>query len=339
MNKKHRVSMKDMAKELGVSIPTISRALNDSPEISKSLKEKIRQLAKDLGYRPNPFAQSLKKGTTKLIGVVVPDFTRHFHASVISGIEAVASEEGYGVVCCNSHECYEDEMQCLESLTSLHVEGIVACLAQDTTDYSHFERLKTLNIPLVFFARTCLPEIFSSVISDGVDGAYQATLHLAQQGCKRIAFVGGPNHLDMTQRRKQGYLDALHESRLQVNPALVRCGSLEFDFAYAATKELLEQDNCPDAILAANDTIIYGVLMATRDLKKRIPEDVAIIGFTDNPDVEYVSPAISAISDKARPMGRLAAKMLLAEVEHGAPVCHEKLDMKLHLRESSLKKK
>ena len=162
-NRQHRISLKDLAKELGVSIATVSRALRNSPEIGAEMQQRVKDLAKRLNYRPNPFAQSLRKEAPKVIGVVVPNLVTHYYASVLDGIEDEARRAGYSVISANSHESYEDEAHAIDNFISLHVEGIIACLAQGTTDYHHFEEIADMGIPLVFFGRTCLTDKFSSV--------------------------------------------------------------------------------------------------------------------------------------------------------------------------------
>ena len=260
--KQHRTSLKDLAKELGVSIATVSRALRSSPEIGKEMQQRVKDLAKKLNYRPNPFAQSLRKEAPRVIGVVVPNLVTHYYAAVLDGIESEARRAGYSVISANSHESFEDEAHAIDNFIGLHVEGIIACLAQTTTDYSHFEELAEMGIPLVFFGRTCLTDRFSSVTANGDEAAQMATQHLIDTGSRRIAFIGGPNHLDMVRRRKHGYLEALRDNRLPIDRDLVACGSIDYQVALAAAKRLLNNENRPDAILAFNDFITFAAFTA-----------------------------------------------------------------------------
>ena len=208
MANQKRTSLKDLATELGVSIATVSRALRSSPEIGQEMQKKVKELAKRLNYRPNPFAQSLRKEAPRVIGVVVPDLVTHYYSAVLDGIEDKAREAGYSVICANTHESCEDEVRAIDNFINLHVEGIIASLSQNTTDYTHFEEIAKMGIPLVFFGRTCLTDKFSCVIANGDIAAQEATQHLIDTGSRRIAFIGGPNHLDMVWRRKHGYLEA-----------------------------------------------------------------------------------------------------------------------------------
>ena len=279
--KQRRTSLKDLADKLGVSIATVSRALRNSHEVGEEMTQKVKKLAKELNYRPNPFAQSLRKEAPRVIGVIVPNLVTHYYAAVLDGIEDYASKLGYSVISSNSHEDHEREAQALDNFLNMHVEGIIACLAQDTTDYSHFEQLHEMGVPLVFFARCCLEDMFSQVVGNGDVAAQEATQHMIETGSRRVAFIGGPNHLDMVRRRKHGYLEALRENRIPIDRDLVVCDKIDFDVARNATLRLLEGENPPDAILAFNDIITYAAFDAIKSKGLRIPEDVAIIGFTD----------------------------------------------------------
>ena len=259
---KHRVSLKDLAQELNVSIATVSRALHSSPEIGKEMQQRVKDLAKKLNYRPNPFAQSLRKEAPKVIGVVVPNLVTHYYAAVLDGIEEEARQAGYSVISANTHEDCEAERVAVDNFIDLHVVGILACLSQSTVDYSHFEEISEMGIPLVFFGRTCLSERFSSVTANGDEAAQQATQHLIDTGSRRIAFVGGPNHLDMVRRRKHGYLEALRENRIPVDRSLVVCDNIDYDVAMRNTVKLLMQPDRPDAVVAFNDIITFAAFNA-----------------------------------------------------------------------------
>ena len=333
--KQHRTSLKDLAKELGVSIATVSRALRSSPEIGKEMQQRVKDLAKKLNYRPNPFAQSLRKEAPRVIGVVVPNLVTHYYAAVLDGIESEARRAGYSVISANSHESFEDEAHAIDNFIGLHVEGIIACLAQTTTDYSHFEELAEMGIPLVFFGRTCLTDRFSSVTANGDEAAQMATQHLIDTGSRRIAFIGGPNHLDMVRRRKHGYLEALRDNRLPIDRDLVACGSIDYQVALAAAKRLLNNENRPDAILAFNDIITFAAFTAIKDSGLRIPEDVALIGFTDDVHAAYVTPRMSAIEDQSHLMGVTACQLLLKAINGDTKVHKKIVPQQLVIRDTS----
>ena len=335
--KQRRTSLKDLADKLGVSIATVSRALRNSHEVGEEMTQKVKQLAKELNYRPNPFAQSLRKEAPRVIGVIVPNLVTHYYAAVLDGIEDYASKLGYSVISSNSHEDHEREAQALDNFLNMHVEGIIACLAQDTTDYSHFEQLHEMGVPLVFFARCCLEDMFSQVVGNGDVAAQEATQHMIETGSRRVAFIGGPNHLDMVRRRKHGYLEALRENRIPIDRNLVVCDKIDFDVARNATLRLLEGENPPDAILAFNDIITYAAFDAIKSKGLRIPEDVAIIGFTDGDTAAFVTPRLSAIMDQAHVQGTKACQLLMKSINGDEKIYKEVVPMILKIRESSEK--
>lgn len=335
--KQRRTSLKDLADKLGVSIATVSRALRNSHEVGEEMTQKVKKLAKELNYRPNPFAQSLRKEAPRVIGVIVPNLVTHYYAAVLDGIEDYASKLGYSVISSNSHEDHEREAQALDNFLNMHVEGIIACLAQDTTDYSHFEQLHEMGVPLVFFARCCLEDMFSQVVGNGDVAAQEATQHMIETGSRLVAFIGGPNHLDMVRRRKHGYLEALRENRIPIDRDLVVCDKIDFDVARNATLRLLEGENPPDAILAFNDIITYAAFDAIKSKGLRIPEDVAIIGFTDGDTAAFVTPRLSAIMDQAHVQGTKACQLLMKSINGDEKIYKEVVPMILKIRESSEK--
>ena len=337
--KQHRTSLKDLAAELGVSMATVSRALHGSHEVSQQMQERVKALAQARNYRPNPFAQSLRKEAPRIIGVIVPNLVTHYYASVLDGIEDYASRNGYSVFSANSHESHVLEEHAVDNFFSLHVDGIIACLAQDTIDYTHYEMLAEADMPLVFFARTCLPDRFSQVVGNGDVAAYDATRHLLEGGARRIAFVGGPNHLDMVKRRKHGYLQALREERIPIDRGLVVCDRIDFDVARRATVALLQLPDRPDAILFFNDILTYAAFDAIKSLGLRIPEDVAIIGFTDGDNAAFVTPTLSAIMDQAHEQGVAACELLIRRIRGDRKIYRKIVPMILKYRESSEKKR
>lgn len=321
-----------------MSIATVSRALRSSPEIGKEMQERVKELAKRLNYRPNPFAQSLRKEAPRMIGVVVPNLVTHYYAAVLDGIEDEAGKAGYSVISANTHEDTAAEVRAIDNFISLHVEGIIACLSQSTTDYSHFEEISKMGIPLVFFGRTCLPELFSSVTANGDEAAQQATQHLIDTGSRRIAFIGGPNHLDMVRRRKHGYLEALRENRIPIDRNLVICEKIDYQWALEATTRLLKEQH-PDAIVAFNDIITFAAFTAIKEQGLHIPDDVALIGFTDDLHAKYVTPRMSAIEDQSHLMGQTACQLLLKNIGGDSKIYKKIVPQKLVIRDTSSRKK
>jgi len=314
MNKKRPISLKDLAIELGVSISTVSRALKNNDEISPQMKERVKNLARKRNYRPNPFAMSLLKNSPRIIGIIVPDIVTHFYSSIISGINDVARENGYSAIITSSYEQFEQEKKCLEDLVNIRVEGVIACLSQETTDYSHFDALFDQNIPLVFFDRVCLPDKFSSVITDNVESAQNATNHFLRTGSKRVAFIGGGNHLEIVRQRKHGYLQALRENKIPIEKELVFCKKIGYDEGYEGALYLLSLPDPPDALLAMNDALAFGAMRAIKDLNLRIPKDVSLIGYTDEEHSNYVEPALTAVTHQTYKIGESACKLLLKQL-------------------------
>ena len=336
--KPRRTSLKDLAERLGVSIATVSRALRNSHEVGDEMKRRVQELAKELNYRPNPFARSLRQEAPRVIGVVLPNLVTHYYAGVLNGIEERARKDGYSVISSNSHESYEKEEAAIDNFVDLHVAGIIACLAQETTNYEHFKSIHQMGIPLVFFARTCLPELFSSVTGNGDIATQEATEHLIAQGCRRIAFVGGPNHLDMVRRRKHGYLEALREHRIPIDREIVSCGPIDDKLMAQATERLLQLPDRPDAIIGFNDIATYAAYSTIKRMKLRIPDDVALMGFTDDVHAGYVTPRLSAIVDQSHEMGMEACRLLLNTINGDTKVYKKIVPQKLVIRETSAKK-
>ena len=335
-NPKH-ISLKDLARELGVSVPTVSRALKDSPEISADLRARAKQLAQELNYRPNPFAISLRKNAPRIIGVIVPDIVTHFFSSILSGIEDMAIANGYFVIITTSHESYEHEKKNIENLVNMRVEGIIACLSQETTDFGHWAALADINMPVILFDRVCLTDIFSTVVADGEHSAQMATQHLLNNGSKRVAFIGGANHLDIVRRRKHGYLEALRENRIPIQKELVVCRKIDYEEGKIATESLLSLPQPPDAILAMNDTLAFAAMEVIKSHGLRIPQDVAIIGYTDEQHANYVEPKLSAVSHQTYLMGETACRLLIDRIKGDKTVRQVVVPTRLEIRESSIK--
>ena len=337
-NHKH-VSLKDLAQLLGVSIPTVSRALKDSPEISRALCERTKQLAKELNYRPNPFAMSLRKNAPRIIGVIVPDIVTYFFSSILNGIEEMAIANGYFMIVTTSHESYDNEKRNIENLVNMRVEGIIACLSEQTTDYTHLSALKDINLPLVLFDRVCLTNQFSSVVADGVKSAQMATQHLLDNGSRRIAFIGGSNHLDIVRNRKHGYLEALRDNHIPIEKELVICKKIDYEEGRRATETLLSLSHPPDAILAMNDTLTFAAIEVIKSKGLSIPEDIAIIGYTDEQHANYVEPKLSAVSHQTHKMGQTACQLLIDEIRGDKTIKQILVPTHLQIRKSSIKKK
>lgn len=337
MARKRHISLKDLANELGVSVSTVSRALNDSYEISPEMRERVKALAEQWNYRPNPFALSLLKNTPRIIGIIVPDLVTHFYSSIISGINDVARQNGYSVIITSSYEQYEQELHCVEDLVNMRVEGILACLSQETIDYSHFLSLSDMDIPLVFFDRVCMPNAIPSVVADNMESALVATKHLLQTGSKRVAFLGGSDHLEIVRQRKAGYLAALAELDIPVEGELIICEKMTYSEGREGCSRLLSLPVPPDAILAMNDTLAFAAMKEIKKHGLRIPSDISLIGYTDELHSNYVEPALTAVTHQTYKMGEECCCLLLKQIKKREKPRQVVVPTHLSVRESSIK--
>lgn len=339
MSKRH-ISLKDLAQELGVSISTVSRALKNHPDISPEQTEKIQKLARLRNYSPNPLAMGLLRQQTRMIGVIVPDIVTHFYSSIISGIEEIAKQNGYFIVISSSSELLENEKLSVENLLKTRVEGFIVCISQETNSFEHFERLIQNEVPLVFFDRVSdLPGV-PSVTADGVDAAKKVTRHFFENGSRRIAFISGPKHLNISANREEGYLLGLEECNLEYDPdLLINCNLSTLD-ATLATRKLLKLKNRPDAIFGLNDTIAFAAMKEIKKHGLRIPDDIALVGFTDEFHSTVVEPPLTSVTHPTFEMGKQAASLFFQIIKNNAG--HEKqvvLQTELVVRESSVRNK
>lgn len=336
--KKRHVSLKDLADELGISISTVSRALKDNPIISPELTRKVKDLAFARNYIPNPLAMGLLRQQTKMIGVIVPDLVTHFYSSIISGIEEVAKEKGYYILIASSNESLEKEIESVNNLLKTRVEGLIVCISQETANFEHFEKLVQNEVPLVFFDRVAEQLEVPSVTVDGIEAAKNITRHFYENGCRRIAYISGPDHLNISKHRKEGYLKGLKECGLKFNPELLVESNLNPKDAALATQKLLNLEQIPDAIFGINDTIAFAAMKEIKEHKFRIPKDIALVGFTDEFHSTVVEPALTSVTHPTLQMGKEAARLFFDLLEKGA-FSNEKviLPTNLVIRESSVK--
>lgn len=337
MSKRH-ISLKDLAEEIGVSISTVSRALKNHPDISPGLTQKIQKIAKERNYTPNPLAMGLLKQQTKMIGVIVPDIVTHFYSSIISGIEDVAKKHGYYIVIASSNESVEKEIESVNNLLKSRVEGLIVCISQETNQFHHFEKLIQNEIPLVFFDRICETLNAPSVTADGVEAAKNIVRHFYKNGCRKIAYISGPEHLNISKKRKTGYLQGLEECSLDFKRELLVECDLSAEAAARATRQLLHGKIQPDAIFGINDTIAFAAMKEIKKHGLKIPDDIALVGFTDEFHSTVVDPPLTSVTHPTFQMGQEAANLFFKSIEIGNRFA-EKIELKTDLivRESSLK--
>lgn len=329
-----RISQREIANAMGVNVSTVSRALRGLEGVSSELRKKILALAKEEGYRPNPFAVSLRYDTTRTIGVIVPDVSFSHYSQIVKRIELDARNEGYMCIITDSGDSYETEKHCLELLVNMHVEGIIICPSQETVDFSHIQRLRKIHIPVVLFDRDADIDISSVVIND-VDSARSITNLLIESGAKRIAFVGGPNKMKQTSDRKHGYLEALRERNIPIEKNLVKCNYLSYNSGLSDTVELLDLPERPDAIIAAHGILALAALRAVESRGLRIPEDISIVGYMSDWVAEITSPRISFVKQNQKEVGAKAFKLLYEQLNGDTCVQHVIVKTRLELKEST----
>lgn len=329
-----RISQREIANLLGVNVSTVSRALRGLEGVSTELRQKILHLAKEQGYRPNPFAVSLRYDTTRTIGIIVPDVSFNHFAHIVKRIEAEARKEGYMCIITDTDDKYENEKYCLELLVNMHVEGIIMCLSQETTDYAHIQRLRKIHMPVVLFDRDADIDISSVVINDA-DSARKITNYLVDRGAQRIAFLGGPNKLKQTSDRKHGYLEALHERNIPVRKNLVKCNYFSYNSGLTDTLELLDLPEPPDAIIATHGLLVTSAMKAVESRGLRIPEDVSIIGYMSDWVSDVTSPRVSFVKQNQKEIGLKAFKLLFDQMNGDTCVQHVIVKARFEVRDST----
>lgn len=334
------VTIKDIAKALGLSTSTVSRALRDTHEISAATKGLVLAYAKEIGYQPNPIALSLKERRSKSIGVVVSEVANSYFSQAINGIESIAYDRGYHVIISQTHESYDREVVNVQHLASRSVDGLLISLSSQTKDISHLIHLHEKGLPIVFFDRVAEEIDTHKVIANNEKGAYEATSHLIKSGYKRIAHLTSSNQLSISIERLSGYETALKDHGLEINPNYIKhCphGGMIYEETESKIKELLAMDEKPDAIFVAGDRLSTGCLSVFKNLKISVPDDMAIAGFSNSDVLDLFNPSLTSVRQPAFEIGKLATQMLLQLIEAKYPVEEfEKkiLDTELFVRNS-----
>lgn len=332
--------MGDLARELGVSTTTISRALSDHFSIGPAMKQKVLKIARKYNYQPNRMASALRKGRSNLLGVVVPYLEGHFFPSVVYGIEKAASKAGYSVIICQSHEDVAQERRNLDTLLSAQVAGVLVSLSRTTVDFRHFDKLRSRGMPLVYFDRVEEGENVNAVVLDDREGGYISTRHLLGQGCRRIAHLAGPQHLNIYKNRRQGYADALREAGIPEDDSLVVYTDMLQEQGVDGMRQLLQLPNPPDAVFAAGDYCALGALQEARRQGLRVPQDVAISGFSNETFTRVTEPNITSVDQRSEEMGQAAVRLFLDIVEYeGGTFSPRQVSLRpeLRVRQSSLR--
>lgn len=305
----------DIAKKLGISPSTVSRALSDHPDVKKETKELVRKVADELHYTPNPIARSLKSSKTTTIGVIVPEIRHDFFSSAISGIEEVAYRAGYTIILTQSSESYEREVVNTNVLIHHRVAGMIVSISEHTKSGEHFQDVLRRKIPIVFFDRAFEELPVSKVVVDDYKGAFEAVSYLVGKGYKRIAHIGGPKELGICQRRRNGYLDALKHHNVPVDETLVYAVGMRESDGYAAMEAMLHSAHKPDAVFCVNDPVAIGACQRIREGGYTIPNDVAVVGFSNNKITGFMTPPLTTVEQPSFEMGKSAAEILIRIIE------------------------
>jgi LacI family transcriptional regulator len=317
------ITIKDIARELNLSVSTVSKALRDSYEISEKTKKLVVEYAERNNYRPNPIAQSLKHGRSKSIGIVVPTIENQFFSQVINGIESVAYNAGFNVIITQTHESYDLEVTNVGHLAHRSIDGLLISLSTETTDLEHLKRLHKQGLPIVFFDRVSDEIETHKVIADNFKGGYDATKHLLESGCTKIAHITGAPNISITKERFDGYIQALTEAGVQITEGYIKhCphGDRDISEIEHVLTELLSLENKPDAIFSTSDRITTTTLFLLNNLKIKIPDDIALIGYTNTTFADVLSPPLSSVYQPGFEMGQKATEMLLNIILSKRPV-------------------
>ena len=307
-----RLSIADLAQELGLSVSTISRALNNAPDVSESTKAQVWELARKLNFQPNNLAAALRSGRSNMLGVIVPHINGAFFPEVVHGIEAVASKAGFNVMICQSNEDVEQEKKHIDALLKAQMDGILVSMSNTTLRFEHFEKVRQQAVPLVFFDRMPnLPQVCGVTVDD-FRGAYQVMEHLLAQGCRRIAHLAGPQLLNTTFNRHRGYQEALQAHGLPYDEELViTLPKSSIEAGAAAMRQLLALKERPDAVFSAYDFPAGGALQVLEAQGIRVPEDLALAGFSNEPFTTMVKPQLTSVDQRGQQMGETAVQLLL----------------------------
>lgn len=313
MSKSH-ITIKDIAKALGVSPSTVSRALKNNPDISQETRDTVHKYAKEHNYKPNALALNLRTSRSNTIGVIVPQLVHHFFSCVLSGIEAKAAKAGYNILVAQSNEEYAHEVKIVHSFLAARVCGVITSLAKDTVQYDHYQELLNNGIPIVFYDRICTEINTERVVVDDYAGSFSAVEYMIQTGCKRIFFYSGPPHLEISKNRRNGYIDAMKKYKIPVDEQTIKfCDTREQ--AIAITPDILDTPHRPDGFFAINDETASGILYACKQAGLHVPNEVSICGFTDGEIAQNTDPKLTTVEQHGEEIGESAINILIDKIE------------------------
>lgn len=320
MSSPKEVTIYDLARKLNISIATVSRALKDDPVVSKKTKKRIADLAKEMGYRSNNFARNLRTQRTNTIGVIIPRINSYFMSAVIAGMENVATSEGYNLIISQSSESVEKEAANTLTLFNNRVDGLLVSLAYDTDSLAHFEPFLSKKVPVIFFDRTADLPNSTSIQINNERAAYEATTHLISQGRRRIVHITAPPKRNVYIDRLRGYKQALADQHIAFREDYVIVGNLSQEAGADAAARICQMKPLPDAVFVANDNCAVGCMIALKALGIRIPEDIAVVGFNNDPVSTVVEPNLTTINNPGYEMGQVAARNLIDHLNGAASI-------------------
>ena len=338
-----KITLKDIAEKLNITVATVSRAMSNHPDISQRIKDQVKLLAETLNYRPNSFALHLRKQRSGMIGTILPKIIHYHSSTILSGVIQAAHDLKYQVMICESGSTPEEEKSNAWALLNAGVDGLLVSLSNNTFSESHFSDMQNEGIPIVFFDKVPNSFIASKVSTNDYTGAYIATEHLIEKGYKNIAHLKGQKGARNTLPRYKGYLDAIEKHHLQANPAFVyECTFCTEEEGYEVAIKMMKKRSKPDSFFCVNDETAIGVLAALRHLNIKVPEEVGVIGFCNLKAGSYMNPTLSTVDQAGIEIGKKAAAILIDMIEHrndasGPDYKHTIIEPQLIIRESSAK--
>jgi LacI family transcriptional regulator len=341
MKSNKEVTIYDVARILNISPSTVSRGLKDHPHIREETRDKIKKTADEMGYQRNKFASSLRKKRTETIGVVIPRLNSYFMATAIAGIEKITNKYGYGLIISQSQESARQEVTCISTLFNSRVDGLLISLAYDTENLNHFNILFKKDIPVVFFDRVEECSGCLNVVIDNFKAGYEVTSHLIDQGCRRIVHLGGNMLRNVYSNRFRGYMQALADNDIKFEQDLLIISELSSSAGIDAARTMMKMKVKPDGIFTANDTSAVAVICELQKAGIKIPGDVAVAGFNNEPISQVIQPNLTTIDYPARNIGEIAATSLINILNNSEPFNLSTIVLKheLIVRESTLRKK
>jgi LacI family transcriptional regulator len=339
MNKE--VTIYDIAKALEISPATVSRALNNNSAVNENTKQRILETAKSLGYRSNLFASNLRRQKTNTIGVIVPILNSSFQSSVIAGIEKIANEAGFNIIISQSMEQPEKEVANAQMMFKNRVDGLLVSLSHSTENITHFEPFFDKGIPVIFFDRVADHNQCTGVLIDNIQAAYRATQHLIEQGCKKVVHIGGNQKINLYANRLKGYKYALIDNNIPFDESCVIINPLNEKGGIEAAQQILKMEKRPDGIFAANDACAISCMKALMKAGISIPNDIAFVGFNNDPITRVIEPNLTSVDYPGYEMGEVAVRNLINHLDGISDISSTNtitLRSDLIIRESSLKR-